>query len=72
MDTYISENVLVSEDQSGRMNYCAICQQSSKLKTDIERHIESAHIETDPFKCEVCGSSVKTRRSLKIHMKQHN
>ena len=72
LDSYIQENVMCSEDDSGKVAYCALCQQSARYKQDIERHIESAHIETDPFNCNICGSSAKTRRTLKIHMKREH
>ena len=74
MESYINENLICSEDESGKYFYCAICQISSrKRKQVIERHIESNHIVTEPFKCEICGSCVKSRRCLQIHMsKKHN
>ena len=72
LDSYIQENVMCSEDASGKIAYCAICQQSARHRQDIERHIESAHIETDAFACEVCGWETKTRRTLKIHMKREH
>ena len=68
LDNYIRERCLQSEDGA---HYCGVCGKPSKFKQDIERHVESAHVETNPFICLLCGFQAKTRRSLKIHARSH-
>jgi len=51
--------------------FCGVCQKDSRQKQDIERHVESNHIETHPYVCQICGSQHKTRRYLKLHQKTH-
>ena len=72
LDSFIQENVVYSEDEPGKSFCCALCQQSARFKQVIERHIESAHIETDPFNCNICGSSFRYSRYLRNHMKKEH
>ena len=51
---------------------CAVCHQTCRTKQEVERHLESKHIETNPFTCEICGSQSKTRRALKVHLMRHH
>ena len=70
LEAYISEMCVQCEDKS---YYCGVCgHQGSGKKQDIERHIESFHIETDPFPCNICGISCKTRRGYQRHVRTHN
>ena len=70
---YINEMLLQTEDNLGiKTFFCGVCQQGGKYKQDIERHIESHHIETNPFECEACGAFLKTRRALKMHTRAHH
>ena len=73
LDSYINEMVIQNEDELGNRPtyYCGICHHQGNFKQDIERHIESSHIQTNPFFCPTCGSSHKTRRTLKIHQRSH-
>ena len=68
LDNYISETCLQTEFKTF---YCGVCQKPGNKKQDIERHIESVHIQTNPFKCDICGSLLKTRKSLQIHLRRH-
>jgi len=72
IDAYISEICTSSVDEFGiKTHFCGICQMSSKARQDVDRHIESHHIETPPFQCQTCGSFHKNRRGLKVHSKTH-
>ena len=73
LDSYINEMVILNEDEMGNRPtyYCGVCHHQGNAKQDIERHIESSHIQTNPFFCPTCGSSHKTRRTLKIHQRSH-
>ena len=68
LDTYISETCIQSHD---KQFYCGSCEYASEHKQVVERHIESCHILTDPFSCEFCGSSLKTRFGYKRHVRKH-
>ena len=73
LDSYINEMVIQNEDVLGKRPtfYCGICQHQGNTKQDVERHVESFHIQTQPFYCPTCGASYKTRRTLKIHQRSH-
>ena len=68
LDTYISEMCAVAEDKTF---YCGVCHKSGRQRQDIERHIESVHILTNPWPCQVCGSLLKNRRGYQSHIRKH-
>ena len=74
VESYISSMILQSDESykqgDGRF-FCGVCQKGSRQRQDIERHVESNHIETHPYVCPICGSQHKTRRYLKLHQKIH-
>ena len=49
---------------------CSLCHMNHNRKQDLLRHIESLHIQTDPYYCLYCQSSVqfKTKRFLQRHL----
>jgi len=49
---------------------CSLCHMNHNRKQDLLRHIESLHIQTDPYYCLYCQNSVqfKTKRSLQRHL----
>jgi len=49
---------------------CSLCHMNHNRKQDLLRHIESLHIQTDPYYCLYCQTSVqfKTKRSLQRHL----
>ena len=49
---------------------CGVCQKILNNKSALARHIESFHVETDPYSCPYCESSVifRTRRALQRHV----
>ena len=72
IDGYIAQVCSQSVDENGVKIYvCSVCQKVTRAKQDIERHIESQHIQTRPFECTICGSSHKNRRYLKVHLASH-
>jgi len=46
---------------------CSECGYSSKIKTNLKMHVESKHIVSAGFNCEVCQFFCPNRQSLKNH-----
>jgi len=69
IEEQIQQNMYFSGDQWA----CSICGKSSKLKTDISRHIESIHVVNHPgYKCNVCDYVSKSRNALRQHRSSHH
>ena len=68
LDSYISS---VCHQLENKTYACGVCDKPSEQRQVVERHIESCHIVTVPFPCEVCGASLKTRHGFKRHMRTH-
>lgn len=69
IEEQIQQNMFFSEDQW----VCSICGKSSRLKTDISRHIESIHVINHPgYTCSVCDYSSKSRNALRQHRSVHH
>ena len=47
---------------------CTSCDYSSKYKPSVREHIESKHIESQSYPCNVCGYVCPTRKALKMHI----
>ena len=57
---------LQTEDFIGNRTFnCRICEKVGRTKQDMERHIESNHILTNPFECELCGKFLRQDEKLK-------
>ena len=64
IEEQIQQNMFFSGDQWT----CSICGKSSRLKTDISRHIESIHVINHPgYKCDICDYSSKSKNALRQH-----
>ena len=65
---YIEDHASCQVDGRGtRFWSCGICQRSLSNKSQTHRHIESYHIETDPYPCLLCCDQFTTRRALQRH-----
>ena len=73
IDSYVETKCIPSTTMEGGMRTfsCVLCDQVARQKQDIYRHIESAHIETNPFSCDICGALLKTRHVLYNHKRSH-
>jgi len=69
IDAYIQEQTVCQVDSLNGSKYwsCGICQKYLYKKQDLTRHIESFHIQTDPFHCSMCSAQFNTRRACKRH-----
>lgn len=47
---------------------CLVCQKSMKKKSHMKMHVESSHLDGIAQNCHLCGSTFKTRASLRTHM----
>ena len=50
-----------------------LCNVCGKLdgRTDLKRHIESAHITAITHSCDICGKTARTRNALRQHKRSH-
>jgi len=65
---YIEDHVVCQVGESGgRFWSCGLCQKSLSNKSQTHRHVESYHIQTDPYSCFLCSDQFLTRRALQRH-----
>jgi len=71
LDSLIEEHMTKVKDHSqGKpMWSCNDCGKFSRLKNDISRHVESVHITHPGLVCDLCEKVLKTRDTLKRHLK---
>ena len=68
---YIESQTTSQVESSGvKFWICGVCQKILNNKSALARHIESFHVETDPYSCPYCEFSVifRTRRALQRHV----
>ena len=86
MDHRLGNNVFISEEREKKIMeslghgignngekiwYCLICNHAADNKYNMKRHIESMHIDTPGFQCEICMKPCKTSNDRYRHMKTH-
>ena len=71
LDSLIEEHMTKVKDHSqGRLVWsCNDCGKFSRLKNDIAQHVEAVHITHPGLVCDICEKVLKTRSTLKSHMK---
>lgn len=47
---------------------CSTCEYSSSSKNSVKEHVESRHVETQSYPCNICGYVCPTRKALKMHI----
>ena len=47
--------------------HCSFCPYSSKLTTNVTRHIEGKHVKTQSYTCDLCQKVCSTRHGLNCH-----
>jgi len=69
---YIESQTICQVESSSGVKFwiCGICQKILNNKSALARHIESFHVETDPYSCPYCADKVmfRTRRALQRHV----
>ena len=46
---------------------CATCGWETKLRTRLWEHVESAHVATSGYTCELCNKFCPNKNSYKVH-----
>merc|ERR1712098_40742 len=46
---------------------CNNCDYTSRSRNSVKEHVESRHIETQSYPCNICHKSYRTRHSLRTH-----
>jgi len=63
----------VVDENQAQLWQCVECGKTSCYITNIKDHIEAKHLEGFQFQCPECPKIVKTRASIRVHMKSaHN
>lgn len=52
--------------------HCSICSYAAKLKGDVRKHVESKHVQTNGYTCNVCGKFCPTSNALQTHRSRHH
>ena len=59
--------VLMYKDENGKW-VCNNCSYISYSSTSVREHVESKHIESQNYPCNICGHVCPTRKALKMHI----
>ena len=68
---YVEKQCVPMMDPGGLKYWtCGICNKALNHKQDLMRHVESFHVETSPYICQLCLTNVefKTKRGLQRHI----
>lgn len=58
---------LMYKDENGKW-VCNNCDYISYSSTSVREHVESKHIESQNYPCNICGHVCPTRKALKMHI----
>ena len=67
----ISENMFPMGKKKTRGRICKVCRKEGH-PTDIMRHIEAYHLEGIAISCNFCGKTLRSRHTLRHHIKVHH
>ena len=68
---YVEKQCVPMMDPGGLKYWtCGVCNKALNHKQDLMRHVESFHVETSPYTCQICLTNVefKTKRGLQRHI----
>ena len=57
--------------KSNGVYHCPHCDHNNRNRTDLERHIETYHLDLE-YPCEYCDRVFKTRRRYQRHVRSHH
>ena len=66
-----SENMFPMGQKKTKGRICKVCRKEGH-PTDIRRHIEAYHLEGIAISCNFCGKILKSRHTLRHHIKVHH
>ena len=66
-----SENMFPMGKKKTRGRICKVCRKEGH-PTDIMRHIEAYHLEGIAISCNFCGKTLRSRHTLRHHIKVHH
>ena len=72
IETFLTASVAESWDGERRVFQCLLCNKVAGTRRDAGRHVESIHLQTDPYTCDLCGNELATRRALQRHISTHH
>ena len=58
--------------KDGGLYICQVCGYSSNKSSNCQSHIESKHVVSSGFNCNICGLFCPNRKSLKNHKDRHH
>ncbi len=61
------QNIRCKQNPNRDVHRCRYCSYVSTSQEKIEEHIKRLHDEENPYKCETCGMTLKTRTALFVH-----
>jgi len=56
--------------QPGGIYSCKICSKITKNRTHLQEHIEAKHIKGRLYECDLCGRSLNTSATLRLHRRK--
>merc|ERR1711983_18593 len=60
---------LIRISQDNRFQ-CTQCSYSSRIKSNINRHVRNVHFEPAMVSCNICGKTLKNSQNLTAHLKK--
>lgn len=68
VETEISEKMY----KEGSIWYCNDCSYQSGQKGHVYEHVEAKHVLHGGYQCQYCDKVLKSRASLRMHLKQYH
>ena len=66
---YIEEQAIYQVDSNGVKYWsCGLCHKTLSNKSQTRRHIESYHVQTNPYYCNQCAEQFTTQRGIQRHI----
>ena len=69
LDDAIDEQMAKQADGNWR---CLLCGNTSNKKSNTRAHVESIHLKTDGWKCEVCNKHCPSRNAYNVHFSRYH